>query len=334
MSLTEPLRFEPVFVDKVWGGRSLESFLGQPLPGDAPIGEVWSLVDRDDASSVVAEGSAYAGRSLRGLMLSEREALLGRSAPAQDGSFPLLIKYLDVRETLSVQVHPDARAVESIKLGAEEKNECWYVLEAEKDAQIQLGFREGVDRSEIGDRVGTPDFCDLLASHTVQAEDFINVPAGTVHAIGGCMTLVEVQQNSDTTYRIYDWGRVGLDGKPRELHVDEALRSIDYERAVEGPVHPQPMDPEALCPTTPLLDGPIFGVRRVDVGASLELELGGLCRVLIVLEGHGELIGPDEGAGPWAVEKGQTWLLPACFPRFTLHSTDGQLSVLDVETRS
>lgn len=335
MTLTEPLRFEPILLEKVWGGRALAEFLGTALPAEGPVGEVWSLVDRDDVSSVVATG-AYAGRTLRGLMLSEREALLGRTRPAADGSFPLLVKYLDAGQPLSVQVHPDARAAEALRGGAEAKTECWYVLAAAEGAHVHLGFREDVQPPEIGEVAGSPEFCRLLARHDVHAGDFILVPAGTVHAIGGGVTLVEVQQNSDTTFRLYDWDRVGLDGKPRDLHVAEALRAIDYEHRVEGPVRPEAENPDGLCPVTPLVDVEPFAVRRVDVGGTHVVRGEGLVRILVVLEGEGHLSTPSapEGESRWHARRGETWLLPACLPEYHLDAADGELSVLDVETRS
>ena len=187
MAITEPLLFSPVLFEKVWGGRVLEDFLGRPLEQDGPIGEIWTLVDRDDASSQVQAGE-LAGRSLRGLMMSEREALLGATTPTSAGYFPLLVKYLDARANLSVQVHPDARAAQRLGGDAASKSECWYVLSADPGARVYVGFKPELAESELCDKLTGENVADLLDSYEVRVGDFVYVPAGTVHAIGAGIT--------------------------------------------------------------------------------------------------------------------------------------------------
>lgn len=239
------LLFEPVYQTRVWGGRRLESVLGRKLPDSQPYGESWELVDRSEAVSVVAEGPAK-GMTLAELWAGWRvqvwgtEALnLGRCA------FPLLIKVLDCTDDLSIQVHPPADVAAELK--GEPKTEMWYVADAEPAATLYAGLREGVTRKIFLKAIeeGRVDRC----VHAVQPRigDCMQVPSGRLHALGAGLLVYEVQQNSDTTYRVFDWNRVGLDGKPRELHVEQSLKCIDFDD-VEPPLnHAEVGDMVAGC---------------------------------------------------------------------------------------
>ncbi|HOF89518.1 MAG TPA: class I mannose-6-phosphate isomerase, partial [Armatimonadota bacterium] len=226
-----PLRFTPIYKEKVWGGRRLETLLGRALPPDQPIGEAWEVSDHPHGRSVVANGPD-AGTPLDALIARHGAALLGARVAAEDGArFPLLVKYLDAEKPLSVQVHPDdAYAAEHAgELG---KTEMWYVLHAEPDACLIAGLRAGVTREAFADALAHGDPAALLHRLPVSAGDTLFIPAGRIHAILPGLLLLEIQQNSDTTYRLYDWGRVGLDGTPRALHADEAMAVAnwhDYE---------------------------------------------------------------------------------------------------------
>ncbi len=210
----------------------MERSLGRTLPAGRVIGESWEVVDRPEARSVVARGP-HAGRSLRELVETAPEALVG---PGWDGArpFPILVKWLDCRERLSLQVHPPAAVAE--RLGGEPKTENWYVAAAVKDASLIVGLKRGVTRDgfERGIREGTLE--DLVHRFPVKAGDSILVESGRLHAIDAGNLILEIQQNSDTTYRVYDWGRVGLDGKPRQLHVAQSMESIDFEDFEPGPL--------------------------------------------------------------------------------------------------
>jgi mannose-6-phosphate isomerase len=219
----QPISFRPLFMERIWGGRKLEEKLGKALPAAGPFGESWELVDRADAQSVV-DGGEFAGRTLHELWVEHREAVFGRVPDAP--RFPLLAKILDAREVLSVQVHPPASL--AAELGGEPKTEMWYVLEAEPDAEIFAGFRAGVDRAAFEAALAGGTAAELLHRLPVRAGDAIFIPSGRCHAIGAGCLMVEIQQNSDTTYRVFDWNRLGPDGKPRALHVEESLRSIDF----------------------------------------------------------------------------------------------------------
>ncbi|MFT5050276.1 MAG: mannose-6-phosphate isomerase [Chlamydiales bacterium] len=300
MSLREPLRFEPLAFNKVWGGDRLRRFLSEPDAAEGPIGEVWQLSDRDGASSIVV-GGGFEGRSLRGLMMSEKDAILGSAHANASGYFPLLVKLLDSGDSLSVQVHPDRKAARAIGCGALAKSEAWYVLSTEPGSQIHLGLKPDVDATTFAEHAASPDVVDLLEVYPVRAGQFINVPAGTVHAIGPGITLAEIQQNSDTTYRMFDWGRVGLNGKPRDIQLEDALRSIDYGQELAGPV-------DALSAQGRLLESDAFSIDLVLKDTDDLAE--GSAAVLVVLEGRGQLDWEDAPASR-SVEAGQTWLLPA-----------------------
>ncbi len=221
-----PLTFEPILKDKVWGGRRLVD-VNKTLPGDGPVGESWDLVDLPGDQSVVRAGPAR-GASLEQLIHSWGPLLMG-SAGLDGGRFPLLVKYLDACQTLSVQVHPDAET--AAKLGGRPKSEAWYILGVQPGGVIYRGLKQGTDREALAAALASGEVEQLLEAEQVEPGDLVPVPPGTVHAIGAGVLLAEVQQPSDTTYRVYDWGRLGLDGKPRDLHVEQALQSIHFGEA-------------------------------------------------------------------------------------------------------
>ena len=224
MIFDQPLSFVPLYQERVWGGRALEEALGRSLPSLGHFGEAWEMVDRPEAQSVVADGS-LGSVSLNVLWNKERERVFGRRAPAV-GRFPLLAKILDARETLSVQVHPPEGVAS--RLGGEPKTEMWYVMDAQPHACIYAGFQPGVGRHHFEEALASGELEGLLHRIPVKKGDAIFIPSGRCHAIGGGCLIVEIQQNSDTTYRVFDWNRLGADGSPRQLHVRESLESIDF----------------------------------------------------------------------------------------------------------
>src|SRR5215204_3567653 len=218
-----PLTFQPIFKERIWGGRNLERLYRKQLPAKNAIGESWEITDRPEGVSVIANGP-LAGKDLRWLMEEHRAELLGRDFSAE--RFPLLIKILDCQDTLSVQVHPPAKI--AAELGGEPKTEMWYIADATAEAKLYAGLKRGVTRDEFEKRIADGSVADALHSLKVQAGDVMFLPSGRVHAIGAGNVIFEIQQNSDTTYRVFDWNRVGLDGTPRELHVRESLACIDF----------------------------------------------------------------------------------------------------------
>ncbi len=223
LQLSAPLVFEPIFMERVWGGRRLEEFYGKKLPPDLPIGESWEIVDRPEAQSVVRNGS-LGGRTLHELWSKHRGAIFGDVPDAP--RFPLLVKLLDAREKLSVQVHPPDEFVRAF--GGEAKTEFWYIADAEPNAELYVGLRRGSTRHDFEQALHTSDVAQHIHRIQVRTGDALFLPSGRVHAIGAGNLIVEIQQNSDTTYRVFDWNRLGTDGKPRALHVEESLRCIDF----------------------------------------------------------------------------------------------------------
>lgn len=227
-----PLVFTPLLKEVVWGGRRLVADLGKAGDPSACLGESWELVDLPDDQSVVCHGQ-LAGTALHALVEERGDELLGPVA-TEGGRFPLLVKTIDAARTLSVQVHPDREVAQ--RLGGRPKSEAWLILAVEPGAKLYLGLKPGVGSADVERAVAERNFERLLIEVEPQVGDLVPVRPGTVHAIGGGILLAEVQQPSDTTYRLYDWGRVGLDGKPRQLHIAESLASIDYEaRPTIGP---------------------------------------------------------------------------------------------------
>lgn len=222
---TAPLTFEPIFIERMWGGRRLESEFHKKLPPQKRIGESWEIVDRSEAQSVVT-GGPLCGRTLHELWTQYREEIFGDQADTP--RFPLLIKILDAQEKLSLQVHPPENVAS--KVGGEPKSEFWYVAAANPDAEVFAGFRERITRERFEERLRHDTVIDYIHKIAVQSGDAIFLPAGRVHAIGAGNLLIEIQQNSDTTYRVFDWNRADpTTGKQRDLHIQQAIQCTDFE---------------------------------------------------------------------------------------------------------
>jgi mannose-6-phosphate isomerase len=297
--MREVLQFQPLYRERVWGGRRLESLLGRKLPPGPPIGESWEISDRPEAQSRVL-GGAYNGATLRELLVRHPDKLMGPQWQA-GSRFPLLVKWLDCSERLSLQVHPPADAAK--ELGGETKVENWYVAHSAPGASLFVGIKPGVTRGMFERAVadGTAEAC--LNRIPAASGDSILVASGQVHAIDAGNLILEVQQNSDTTYRLYDWGRVGLDGKPRALHLDESLRSILWDG-----------DPPELVRAAPT-SGTIaasdeFEIRRVVLGKgeSIGFAAGEQPRILSVAAGGIVQAGPASPGRP--ISLGDSALLP------------------------
>jgi mannose-6-phosphate isomerase len=220
-----PLTFHPIFQERIWGGRKLESFYGKELPVGKLIGESWEISDRAEANSVVANGPLK-GKTLRDLIGAHRREIMGR-ARLPDGRFPLLIKILDAQDNLSLQVHPPQHLAAA--LGGSAKTEMWYVSAAEPGVLLYAGLRRGATRDEFADKTRAGTVAECFHQRPVRAGDSLFLPSGRVHALGKGLVIFEIQQNSDTTYRVFDWNRIDAAGKPRQLHVEESLQCIDFE---------------------------------------------------------------------------------------------------------
>lgn len=266
----------------MWGGRGLESALNRTLPPDRPIGESWEIVDRPEAQSVVC-GGEFDGRTLREVIAGNAAVIMGPAWPA-DRPFPILVKWLDCKERLSLQVHPPAAVAPELK--GEPKTENWYIAACAPGSHLIVGLKRGVTRDQFEKALTALTLDACVHRFPVAAGDSILVHSGQIHAIDGGNLILEIQQNSDTTYRVYDWGRVGLDGKPRAMHVEQSLKSIKWDDFEPAPVR------GVRTPAT-LADAREFRIRRAPLAAGAELTFaaGEQPRILSVVEGR--LVTPD-----------------------------------------
>ena len=315
-----PLTFEPIFKSMLWGGRRLPGFLGRPAPTPDPVGEAWVLSDVDGSLSTVAAGP-FAGRTLRSLIAEFPRELFGVAVPA-DGRFPLLLKFIDAKQELSVQVHPcDVKAVALAGPGKRGKTEAWVVLDRDPaTSRIYAGFRPGVTAADFRAALASGTAADTLHAFTPDLGGGVFLRAGTVHAIGADILLFEVQQTSDITYRLYDWDRVDAKtGKSRDLHVDHGLTCSDF---AAGPCHP--VKPRAG--RQELAGCEYFTLHRATSDSTLTVGAAGACRVVVGVAGRGELVwaGGREPVGP-----GSVLLLPACVGECRAEPAGGPVTVLE-----
>jgi len=303
-----PLKFTKVLKEKVWGGREFESFLGMVLEPGKTYGESWEVSAHPNGPSVVAEGP-WAGKTLPELMATHGAALMGQGLNQRfAGKFPLLIKYLDVHDKLSIQVHPEDSYAQAHE-GEFGKSECWYILHASPDAKLILGMVPGVTAQVFEQKSKSGQWDGLFRQVAVATGDFIHVTPGTVHAsLAGSVLICEVQQNSDTTYRIYDFDRLE-NGKLRPLHLDKARDVIRFDeeprifRAGTRAKHSV-----AGAVVEPLVVDPNYTVDRLEVTGAFVQAPEDRFKVLSILEGRGLLV--HEGID-YAVKAGETWFIPA-----------------------
>lgn len=302
--LPSVVRFAPVYKNYLWGGDRIVRRFRPDLPAGI-YAESWEISVRPEGMSVV-ECGPLKGATLSELVDRFGAAVLGTAVPS--GKFPLLLKLIDARETLSVQVHPnDANAAAT---GGEPKSEMWYVLDADPGAELFLGFVPGVTPARLLDALRSDEVAPLLRRRAVRPGDAVYVPGGAVHAIGtGCLML-ECQQSSNTTYRLYDWGRRGPDGQPRELHIEQALRSIDWTfEPCESP--PRALPCESSCEAWELLNTPYFRACRYRLKGALRWPANPQSfRMLFVVKGGCRFRSDD--ASDETVPAGRSALIPAC----------------------
>jgi len=304
VSALYPFTFHPIFKERVWGGRNLERLYHKPLPPKVPIGESWEISDRPGDVSTIADGP-LAGKDLHWLMENHERELLG-GAKAQHGRFPLLIKILDAQQKLSLQVHPPPD--QAAKLGGEPKTEMWYIVDAAPGAELYLGLKRGVTRAQFEEMLRNGRVAECFHRIAARPGDAIFLPSGRVHAIGEGLVIFEVQQNSDTTYRVFDWNRVGLDGKPRALHVRESLESINFNDFEPPPIRAE-FKRAGAKEVLDLINDPLFNVSalRLSQGASEVLPAHKM-QIIAVLTGSIQV-----RAGETSVSRvaGQFCLVPA-----------------------
>jgi mannose-6-phosphate isomerase len=304
-----PIVFQPIFKERIWGGRELERLYSKQLPPGKTIGESWEISDRPGDAGVIANGP-LAGKNLRWLMENHAVEILGATKPAAEGRFPLLCKILDAREKLSLQVHPPASKAAELK--REPKTEMWFIADAAPDASLYVGLKCGVTRAEFEKKIADGSVADCFYRIPVRAGDAMFLPSGRVHAIGSGLVIFEIQQNSDTTYRVFDWNRVGLDGKPRELHIAQSLASIDFND-FEPKLAETKFTADGKIQKRLLVSDPLFNVEtwKLNSGASGLLKPKKL-QIIAATAGEIEI---KSGSMMVKLSAGQFSLIPASLER-------------------
>jgi mannose-6-phosphate isomerase len=305
-----PLKFEPIYKPRIWGGRKLQELFGKKLRPGEKIGESWELADLPNDKSVIVNGE-LAGRTLRSAIEQYPREITGsaRFSPP----FPLMIKLLDAQDVLSVQVHPDARTCQRMGKG-EPKTECWYVISAAPGAVIYKGLKKGVTKEQFAQAIKAGTVADTLAKVEVRAGECHFLPAGTAHAIGPGLLIAEIQMPSDTTYRVFDWNRVDDAGKPRELHVQEALESIHFD--ISGDMLP-------VTTVGRLVQCEHFTVDKGHQAKNCELLLSpGRMKVLIVISGFGTILATSGNLVEFLA--GDCLLVPAAYEGAMRFAADTQ----------
>jgi len=332
-------------MERIWGGGRLQEVFGKELPPGEKIGESWEIADLPEGESTIGNGPLR-GQALGEVLGKYREEIMGSKAPpgqvsrasrprseggtpstrrGQDGrdtsaeAFPLLVKFLDAEDVLSVQVHPDPETCRRMGRG-QPKTECWYIIQAEPGAVIYKGLKKGVTKEQFAQAIETQDVASLLAAVPVHPGECHYLPAGTVHALAAGLLIAEVQTPSDTTYRVFDWNRVDDTGKPRQLHIPEALESIHFD-----------LVPDKLPVTTVgrLVDSEYFKVDKGHQCRSCELFLSrGVMRILICITGSGVIVSKD--VEPVEFKAGDCLLIPAAFEGAVQFTADSEYLVVTI----
>jgi mannose-6-phosphate isomerase len=314
----EPVLFAPIIQSRRWGGDRLATKLGKQLPAANDVyGESWEIVDRHDQQSKIAFGPT-AGQTIRELIQANAEQIYGGAASA-DKQFPFLIKFLDCQQDLSVQVHPNDEQAKVYHPSETGKTECWFVLDAEPGSVVYVGFQPGTTADQIRAAVSENRLAELLKAYPAKKGDGFYIPAGTVHAIGQGLVIAEIQQPSDLTFRLYDWGCVDQNGQPRQLHVDDALAVMTLDESFD-PRAARQEDRDAASEPLQTIVSPYFQVDIYEFSEGTLQISHEECLVLMVLEGAGVM---QSGEFSREVELGQTWLLPACNGSFVLEAGSG-----------
>ena len=314
-----PLKFTPIYQARIWGGTQMSEVLHREVPvSEDPIGESWEIVDRDGENSVLANGS-MAGKTLHELLQHYGRELVGRRAKSIQ-RFPLLVKLIDAGDRLSLQVHPDEAACARIGEGAEPKTEMWYIVAARKGAQILAGLQGRATRQQLVSRLESPEVENLLQVYPSLPGDAYFITSGTLHAIGGGNLILEIQQNSDTTYRVSDWGRVDAHGNPRELHIEKGIQSINFMNRTSPRIvgvtdhvsHNRKFDVVSNCPFFTVTDLRLTALWSDDTGSF------GSFHMISAVNGAVMLGKADDPERCVRLAAGETALIPACFGSYVI----------------
>jgi len=311
------LKFQEVYLERIWGGTKLERVLGRQVPKDVSIGEAWLIADHPSCESVVAEGPWH-GKTLHDLMVIDQAGILGEFAkPTATGRFPLLLKLIDAGDVLSVQVHPDDTQARTLNEPDGGKTEMWYILDADRDSMLLSGLQEGTTPEilETALRAGTAD--RVMQVFSVTQGDAVFVAAGNVHAIGAGILLAEIQQNSDITYRLYDWNRVDKNGKSRELHIEKGMKVINFDDSQRGLCKPKVM-PENGYSREVLASCPFFTAEKLCVEGTVSFNTENKSFHILQASDDNVFLGADTMCS--SLRKGEAALIPASTGTWTIKS--------------
>lgn len=308
-----PLKFKPIYKEKIWGGQNLKRILDKQVLEELALGESWELSAHGSSNSIVCEGSLM-GRTLTELSQSFGQALLGENYKEYQKRFPLLIKFIDANHQLSVQVHPkdEYSLIHENDLG---KTEMWYIIDAKPGSKLVYGLKENITKEMFRTAIKNNEIRNTLNEIEVRSADVLYIPAGTVHAIGKGIVLAEIQQNSDTTYRVYDWDRVGLDGRPRELHIQKALDVIEFSSGKKVPkIKGIEIEGQGYTSTT-YVTCPYFTMDVLNISTNYETCLDGRnFEVLMAIDGQFNI--EYNFSQKVEVKRGETVLIPASIGRY------------------
>lgn len=315
-----PLKFTPILQPKIWGGEKLHTVLNKPAQNQA-LGESWEVSDVKGFHSVISNGVAQ-GKTLNDLLQSDPIKILGKQVYAQyNGDFPLLIKYLDANTALSVQVHPNDEWANQLENGYG-KTEMWYIMHAEKDAAIYLGWKENTTPEEIEKAIAEDRIMEYIETFTPKKGDVFFVPAQTVHAIGKGVVLAEIQQTSNTTYRLYDWGRLE-NGKPRDLHLKKGLQVMNFDR-VEG------LKKDIIYKDNEMIEivkEQYFTTRYLSLKGKMELQTQGCFYIFMGISGQVDF---DVNGEITTLYSGETLLIPAAMDDYSIQAKEAELLCVSV----
>ncbi|NVJ88689.1 MAG: class I mannose-6-phosphate isomerase [Flavobacteriaceae bacterium] len=314
MFLNQFLRFEPILKEKIWGGEKLVQLLHKKSE-KKNIGESWEISDVEEDTSIVINGNLK-GRSLKSLMNEFNSQLIGKENYKNFGEkFPLLIKFIDAKEKLSIQLHPNDELAKK-RHNSFGKTEMWYVMQADKNANLIVGFQKDVTQKEYLNHLKNKTLTDILNIDKVNKGDVYFIPAGRVHTIGAGVMLAEIQQTSDITYRVYDWDRPNEDGTYRELHIEEALDAIDYKALNEYKTKYKLKENHS----SKVVSCPYFTTNILPIKGEVSVDHSHIDSFVIYMsvEGSAEFIYNNESEN---LQIGETILVPACIKNFTIKST-------------
>lgn len=299
-----PFKLEPSLHVKVWGGRKLSTEMHKSLPTEDPYGEAWELHD----TSTIVNG-ALKGKTLNDIVQSHGTDLIGTGNNPDEG-FPLLAKILDASAWLSIQVHPNDEQAKELEGDPRGKTEAWVILVAEDDAQLVIGVKSGTSREVMAQAIRDNQLEDYIVYANVKVGDVLYIPANTVHALGPGLMIYEIQQSSNITYRLYDWGRLGLDGKPRDLHIEKGVQVSNLDSL-----------PDIIRPDSELIvDGEYFQTLRHKLDdTKLTISTNGYFQSLTCIDG--EIVIHSDAQEVVMLSKGQTGLIPACIDKFAMQGT-------------